>query len=210
MRFMGWDDFKLITKLDAINDLEVLFNSTNSMCKQQYEALEKQAEGIDDEEVKQEFYEFHQEHFLLYEETLPRINNYSILTNIWTHLEFNIYQLANEAIKKFGLTVSVTGNKLDDYLRFCRVNIEGEFVDSEKEEKKEILRIIRNRIIHDNGYVKRESTNIQHVKAIEYVESHEGLSFTEDDRIIVVNSYVEECLSVAREILVEIHSAIYK
>lgn len=210
MRFIGWDDFKLITKLDAINDLEELFYSTNSMCKQQYEALEKQAEEIDDEEVKQEFYEFHLEHFLLYKETLPRINNYGILTNLWTHLEVNIYQFANEAIKKFGLTVSVTGNKLDDYLKFCRVNIEGNLVDSEKEEKKEILRIIRNRIIHDNGYVKRGSTNIQHVKAVEYVESHEGLSFTKDDRIIVANSYVEECLSLTREVLEEIHRAIYK
>ncbi|MGE8036744.1 hypothetical protein [Lysinibacillus sp. NPDC093692] len=210
-RYFGWKGLSLIIKLESINDLEVLLHNTNDMCKQQYETLVKLAEEIEDEEAKQQFYDFSSDNFILYEDTLPRINKYSILINLWTHLEYSVFQLANEAISELRLNaVNVRGQGFNDYLNFLRDNVEKNLVSSEKEEEIEILRVIRNRIVHSNGFVDRENKAKQQVDAIKYVESNELLSFSEDDRIIMSNYFVEECLDLASEIIEEIHNEIYK
>lgn len=208
--YIRFVDFGLITKLDTINEFTVLFENTSEMYKKHYNDLVKLAESIEDEEAKQEFYEFNIDDFILYSEALPRISKYGILMNLWAHLEYCVLELANEAIIELGIEGKVKGLGFEDYLNFIRENVEATLVCSENQDKAEVLRVIRNRIMHSNGFVNRESQAKQHVNAIEYVETNGLLSFSEKDQIIVSDDYVEECLELASEIIEEIHNAIYK
>ncbi|MDN4494922.1 hypothetical protein [Ureibacillus aquaedulcis] len=209
-KFKGFDDFKLITKLDTINDFAILFENTNDMYKKHYNDLVQLAESIEEKEAKQQFYDFTIDNFHLYKNTLPRISKYSILMNVWACLEYSLLQLANEAISELGIDDKVRGHSFKDYLSFLRMNVEETLVSSEKEEEIEVLRVIRNRLMHSNGFVNRDSQAKQHVEAIKYVESNDLLSFSEEDQIIISDYYVEECLDLASDIIEEIHNTIYK
>lgn len=206
----SWDDFSLMIKLETINDFTLLFENTNQMYKKYYDDLVQSAESIEDEETKQDFYDFHIDDFNLYRETLPRISKYGILMNLWAHLEYSVLELANEAITKLGIDGKVNGQYFGGYLDFIKENVNREVICTETQHKAEILRVIRNRIMHSNGIVNRESQAQQHVKAIEYVETSTILSFSKKDRIIVSDDYVKECLDLAHVIIEEIHNSIYK
>ena len=181
----GWDDFSLMIKLDTISDFTLLFENTNQMYKRHFDDLVQLAESIEDDETKQEYYDYNIDSFILYRDTLPRISKYGILMNLWAHLEYSVLELANEAITKLGIDAKVKGLGLEDYLNFINENVDGELLCSENQDKAEVLRVIRNRIMHSNGIVDRESRAIQHVNAIEYVETNDLLTFSEKDQIIV-------------------------
>ena len=207
--YTSWNELNLIFKLEHLKEIEMLLENTNSLWEKRYQELLAQADSIEDEDIKTEFYDFYFEELQLMSETLPRINRYGLFSNLFSFLEYNILVQCKEAIRTLSIDNEIKGHYFSDYIIFLRENVSLQLISVDIEQEVEFMRIIRNRILHSNGKVDVTSEKKQHVEAKHYVESNPLLRFSDDKHILLSDEYIRKCLQLVEGIITEIHSAIY-
>lgn len=206
--YFRFEDFGLLNKLRAIDDLSQYFDLTNEMYKKQFESLIKYVEDTQDEEEKEWRFLSYEDELTLYGESLPRIIKYSIIGNLYSHIEFSLLKFAKE-INKSRQTVGSYGHEFNKNLGYIKMNLIEGTISDELTEALDVLRLIRNRIIHSNGFVDRKSSNIQHISILQNVESYPLIDLSDKDQIIISDEYIIYCFESAKELVQSIHYAIY-
>ncbi len=207
--YISWNELNLMFKLEHLKEIEILLNNTNLLWEKRYQELLAQAESIEDEDIKIEFYDFYIEELQLMSETLPRINRYGLFSNLFSFLESNVLEQCKEAIRTLTIVNEINGNYFSDYIRFLRENVSLQLISADIEQEVEYMRIIRNRILHSNGKVEVLSVKKQHVEAKHFVESNPLLRFSDNKHILLSDEYIRKSLQLVEGIITEIHNAIY-
>jgi len=207
--YFRFEDFGLLNKLDTINDLSQFFDNTNNMYKEQYNQMVQQIEKIEDEEERAWYFERYEDDLTLYGDSLPRIIKYGILGNLFSHLEYSFFELAQELKTRRNIQESV-GHNFDKYLDFLKRNLVEGTIPEEIEEFLDGFRLVRNRIIHSNGYVNRESSSTQHIQVMGIIESNTLLELTPKDQILVLDEYIIKGIEMASDLVKRIHYLIYE
>lgn len=203
-----FEDFGLLNKLGSIDDLSQYFDLTNEMYKKQLDLLIKYVEDTQDEEEKEWRYERNEDELTLFGESLPRIIKYSIIGNLYSHIEYSLLEFAKE-LSKSRQTVGSYGNEFNKHLEYLQKNLIEDVISDDIAKALKMFRLIRNRIIHSNGFVNRESSNIQHVSIVQIVESNPLIDLSEKDQLLITDEYIFNCFELAVNIIQIIHYAIY-
>ena len=127
---------------------------------------------------------------------------------MYSHIEFSLLEFAKE-ISKSTKTDGNYGHQLEQYLSFLKMNLIEGTISDEMTEGLDEFRLIRNRIIHSNGYVNRESSNVQHIRVVKIAETNPLIDLTEKDRLLISDEYITNCFKLAEELVENTHYAIY-
>ncbi len=180
-----WSSVGMDIKIEEMRDyLDTLNKQLDQMPKDYEKRIEAGAEGIEDEDERDEYYEWHSDFYWRYKETFPRIflNSYHI--SAYSLLESEIYSVARRVGEKKHEVFDVSDIKGRDYLESASSYIKKlTLIDaatfSSWSSLKEGQRL-RNIIVHSNGKVTKQD-NIEVAKKHKvYNESNEELSITYD------------------------------
>lgn len=161
-------------KIDELrNYLNTLKNQLENMVDDYEKRIKAEAKTIQDEQTRQDFYEWSGEEYWLYKETFPRILLNSFYVTAYTLLESEIYSVARRVGKKQTQVFDVSEIRGKDYLQSACYYIEKlTAVDAKTFSSWSELtegRRLRNIIIHSNGKLIEN-------KDIELAEKHKVCS----------------------------------
>lgn len=200
----NWDDHRAATsqRLQALRDFisatRESLDSHERKVKSELDQAFQEAEPIEDEftdepiEIQRSFQVLHHysEHFRSYYHEIPRLLHYSSVIQLYTLFEERGRALCNELRKRdtsIPLKVSELADKGDfESIRLFVTKLCG--VEYAYWSDLHLLRRVRNRIVHHNGYVPDSK---EHKKLESQLTSAPGIRIDSDRFLLVLPEYID-------------------
>lgn len=197
-------------KIDELTHyLNTLKNQLENMVADYQKRIEAEAETIQDEQERQDFYEWSGEDYWRYEETFPRILLNSFHVTAYSLLESEIHSVARRVGKKQNQVFDVSEIKGSDYLESASHYIKKlTSVDAKTFNSWSGLREgqrFRNILVHSNGKITGNKDIELAKKHKVYSESNIELSGRSIKEISITYDYCKAFLDALRAFFAELY-----
>lgn len=191
-----------IIELSYLEDLKTLFEESQRMWKSNLNAIEEVVDRLNEND-KDEYIDFHYDTIVQMRETLPRITNNSILTNIYSFFEANFFDFYNEVRSKF--SSDINAKYLEDKLKYLNESFEKEIVSEDEIIQLDFIRDLRNRIMHSKGIIEDSYTTL-----IIKIEECPLIKRTEKNELILSNEFINNTFELVKNVLLNININVKK
>jgi len=156
------------------------------IAKEFQDRIEQKAKQIDDEQEKDQFYEFHSDDYRRYTEMFPRMFLDSFFVSAYSTMETQLEMVADRLKKKKKQQFSLSDLKKGDYFESARKYIRAltsiDICDKSKPcPGKQIkdYQQIRNIIVHENSKLEKGSNGLRLAKKLRvYDKSNNAITFS--------------------------------
>ncbi|WP_106768256.1 hypothetical protein [Paenibacillus faecalis] len=189
-----------IIELSYLEDLKILFDETQRMWRSNLNEIGEEIERLDESD-RDEYVDHHYDTIVQMRETLPRITNNSILTNIYSFFEANLIDFYNEVKRK--LVSDISAKHLTDKLHFINESCTTAVITENEIIQLDFIRELRNRIMHSKGLIENNFAEL--AKRIE-----ECPKITTSDRkeLIISNDFISDTFELVEDVLRNLNSNI--
>lgn len=207
MRRMNRNAMVLWLNLYHLEQLEKFTEELELLWRERLKEYEIRGNEFEDEETKQEFFEFYYDDWSVYRDNYPNIANYSVLVSSHSLLEkmcadYYLHALENNADWK---TINQKHKHALNYIDCFRSNFGNHLLSKKTYQKFRDFNQLRNKIVHSSGKV-----NIKQDKGImNIIQKSETISLSNHEEIILTSDYLKSVFEMVREIVTQIHNSIY-
>ncbi|MGA3674100.1 hypothetical protein [Lysinibacillus agricola] len=202
----GFSNIILTFNLYHLEQLEKFLYELELLWSERLNEYELQGNEIQDEESRQEFFDFYYDDWSVYRDEYPKIAKFSILVSGHSYFEkicSDYYQKAiidNSNLKP----IDKRNKHAVDYVNWFRKNFGKHLFERKTYQQFLDFNQVRNRIVHSNGKVDKEKGSL-----LKIIKQSQGLDLNHHNEIEIDSEYVKEILNMISDLITQIHFHIY-
>lgn len=194
--------------LSHLEHLEKFLDELDLLWNQRLKEYEVRGNEFEDEETREEFFDFYFDDWSVYRDNYPNIAKYSVLVSSHSLLEklcTDYYQRAAKNNTNWKVITKTNKHALD-YIDCFRKNFGKQLLNTETYQMFREFNQVRNKIVHSNGKVDREKD----IGIMQIIQKLELLSLNNHGEIILTTDYVKKILKMITDIITQIHNSVFK
>lgn len=195
-------DWYEIIELSYLEDLKVLFEETLRMWRSSLDDIGKEIDQLDDEEDKNEYVDHHYDKIVQLRDDLPRITNNSILVNIYSFFEVQLVDFYSKVKSK--TDNDVNAKHLTDKLNFMNERFGRGVVTIDEIVHLDLVRELRNRIMHSNGVIKEKDFP----DLVKKIEEDPLTKISDRNELILDPNFIYNTFQVVEDVLRKLNRSV--
>jgi len=192
------DWFELV-ELSYLEDLKVLFNETQNIWRSKMDSFQEEIDQIDEKD-REEYIDFHYDTLVQIRDNLPRITNNSMLINLYSFFEVNLYNFYDKV--RSDSASDVQAKHLTNKLDFLNETFAVEAVKMNEITQLDFVRELRNRIMHSNGKIVKK----QFPELVVKIEECPHVSLSSMNELVLSNNFIDETFTLVEDVLRNINA----
>jgi len=203
----GYDAW-LSLSLTYFQEMERFLEETETLWNTRLKEYEAMANEIKEEEIKEEFYDYHYDEWILYRDDFPRIAKYSVVVNCFSYFEKLSSEYYNRALKFNTKLEKYHSDRLHarDYVNWFRKNFDKEIFPNQTFSTFDAMNQVRNRIVHSNGKVDLYKNK----GIVKIIDNSSSIKLNDRNEIYMNREYIREVTNVLSELIQNMHNCVYK
>jgi len=203
----GFANAILSINLHQFENIKNFLNEVQLLWNEKLNDYEEMGNEIEDEEERNEFFDFYYDDWVVYRDEYPRLANYNGLVSCYSYFE----KLCSDYYRRvLQFNPDFEGMKKRniyalDYIKWFEKKFEKQILNEEKLEQFSHFHQIRNRIVHSNGKVDK----IDHKELVGIISELKWVELNRHNELEISIEYIEEAIEMLSDSTVLIHNCVY-
>lgn len=203
----GFSNIILSFNLYHLEHLEKFLYELESLWSERLNEYEIQGNEIQDEESREEFFDFYYDDWSVYRDDYPKIAKYSILVSSHSYFEKLCSDYYQKAIRDNTNWKSIdkSNKHAQDYVDCFRKNFGQQLFKKQTYQQFRDFNQVRNRIVHSNGKVDKEKNK----GLLKTINQSQWLDLNHYNELEIDTEYVKETFNMISDLITQIHHYVY-